>query len=441
MRSGDADDSEIYRYDAGSLRILKVSRQKTGGSMQTQRVQYLPGLELRTTKTGDTQTESLQVIIAGDTGQIRLLHRENGDDQMRWSYDNLIGSSGLELDGEGNIISMEEYYPYGGTAVWTARSVAEAEYKTVRYSGRERDATGLYYYGYRYYQPWAGRWLSADPAGIMDGLNLFRMVRNNPLRFFDTNGLAPSEGKSQQTLGRPHIKAAKSLAAEQLSAAEKFLNNASNNDVALDIYKTFFGQHMEAEKLGLWKTQIKNVSEGINKLDARKNVRYSPQKITESGEKSEAVAAEADITAFQHEGKIHINAYTHVLDKVKKNESLGVDHLAHILIHEMSHLRLGTDDNAYIGVMQHEGYHDLNAMLALLEPEKRQTGRGEPEETDKQRRARGSQDAVRNADSFTTATCYLAYTAKNADFYRRFAGQKKTFKPGSPSLITSPRWK
>lgn len=41
VRSGGADDSEIYRYDAGSLRILKVSSQKTGGSMQTQRVQYL----------------------------------------------------------------------------------------------------------------------------------------------------------------------------------------------------------------------------------------------------------------------------------------------------------------------------------------------------------------------------------------------------------------
>lgn len=441
VRDGEADDSEIYRYDAGSRRILKVSRQKTGGSIQTQRVQYLPGLELRTTKTGDTQTENLQVIIAGDAGQVRLLHRENGDDQMRWSYDNLIGSSGLELDGEGNIISMEEYYPYGGTAVWTARNVAEAKYKTVRYSGRERDATGLYYYGYRYYQPWAGRWLSADPAGIMDGLNLFRMVRNNPLRFFDTNGLAPSDDKSQQALGRPYIKEAKYLAAEQLSAAEKFLNNASDNDVALDIYKTFFGQHMGEEKLGLWKTQIKSVSEGINKLDTKRNVRYSPLKITASGEKSETIAAEANMQAFQRGEKIYIDAYTGVLEKVKKNETLGVDHLAHILIHEMSHLRLDTEDMAYIGVAKNEGYHDLNAMLALLEPEKLQTGRGEPEETLKQRRARGSLDAVRNADSFTTATRYLAYTAKNADFYRHFAGQKKTFTHGASSLITSPRWR
>ncbi|MBL5950358.1 hypothetical protein JBO38_21790, partial [Enterobacter asburiae] len=43
--------------------------------------------------------------------------------------------------------------------------------------------------GYRYYQPWAGRWLSSDPAGTVDGLNLFRMVRNNPVSMKDNDGL------------------------------------------------------------------------------------------------------------------------------------------------------------------------------------------------------------------------------------------------------------
>ncbi|PVF10733.1 hypothetical protein DBO95_28785, partial [Yersinia pestis] len=72
-------------------------------------------------------------------------------------------------------------------------NTVEAKYKTVRYSGKERDATGLYYYGYRYYQPWLGRWLSADPAGTIDGLNLYRMVRNNPIRWRDNNGLLTEE--------------------------------------------------------------------------------------------------------------------------------------------------------------------------------------------------------------------------------------------------------
>lgn len=197
VRDGSTDDSESYRYDAASQRILKVSRQKTNTSMQTQRVLYLPGLELRSKKSGDTETEGLQVITVGEAGraQVRVLHWESGrpdeitDDQIRYSYDNLAGSCSLELGGDGNIISAEEYYPYGGTAVWAVRRAVEADYKTVRYSGKERDATGLYYYGYRYYQPWAGRWLSADPAGMVDGLNLFRMARNNPVAFIDRNGL------------------------------------------------------------------------------------------------------------------------------------------------------------------------------------------------------------------------------------------------------------
>ncbi|CDH30746.1 hypothetical protein XBI1_1050007 [Xenorhabdus bovienii str. Intermedium] len=199
VRDRQVSDQEFYRYDADSQRIIKTHVQQTANSSQTQSTLYLPGLERHTTTNGTTVKEVLHVITIGEAGraQVRVLHWENGkpgaisNDQVRYSYDNLIGSSGLEVDGDGQIISMEEYYPYGGTAVWTVRNQTEAGYKTVRYSGKERDATGLYYYGYRYYQPWAGRWLSADPAGTIDGLNLFRMVRNNPLKYYDNNGLNP----------------------------------------------------------------------------------------------------------------------------------------------------------------------------------------------------------------------------------------------------------
>jgi len=205
VREGDANDEESYRYDGGSQRVLKVSVQKTGGGAQTKRALYLPGLEVRSTATGATETESLHVLTVGEAGraQVRVLHWESGrpadidNNQVRYGYDTLIGSGQLEVDGGGSVISQEEYYPYGGTAVWTARSAAEADYKTVRYSGKERDATGLYYYGYRYYQPWAGRWLSSDPAGTVDGLNLFSMVRNNPVSNRDEQGLSITVGKQK----------------------------------------------------------------------------------------------------------------------------------------------------------------------------------------------------------------------------------------------------
>lgn len=195
-RTGAADDSESYLYDTNSQRILKTSTQMTDSSSRSRRTLYLPMLELRSTANGGTETENLQVITIGAAGraQVRVLHWESGqpaelaNDPIRYNYDNLTGSSSLEVDGNGETISQEEYYPYGGTAILTARSEIESDYKIIRYSGKERDATGLYYYGYRYYQPWVGRWLSADPAGTMDSLNVYQMVKNNPVSLIDPDG-------------------------------------------------------------------------------------------------------------------------------------------------------------------------------------------------------------------------------------------------------------
>ena len=204
-RSSGDNDREIYQY-SGSRRVRKQTRTLVNSSSQlwsVDEVRYLPGLELRKSwqETADSSTtpsltEELHVITgqAGRSG-IRVLHWETGrpqeiaaNDQVRWSMDDSIGSLALELDAEGQLISREEYYPFGGTAVWTARNEREASYKTVRYSGKERDSTGLYYYGHRYYAPWLCRWVSADPAGEVDGLNLFRMVRNNPVTSYDITG-------------------------------------------------------------------------------------------------------------------------------------------------------------------------------------------------------------------------------------------------------------
>lgn len=48
---------------------------------------------------------------------------------------------------------------------------------------------GLYYYGYRYYDPVTGRWPSRDPLGERAGDNLYEMVLNNPIHFVDVLGL------------------------------------------------------------------------------------------------------------------------------------------------------------------------------------------------------------------------------------------------------------
>ncbi|WP_240996585.1 RHS repeat domain-containing protein [Pseudomonas viridiflava] len=208
VRDNAADDSERYIYDASGQRLRKVRTTQAKAVTHIADVRYLPGLEVRT----DSATgETLHVVVAqGGRNNVRVLHWQTGkpdaleNDQTRYTLNDHLGSGTLELDGQAQRISQERYYPFGGTSWWAGRNAIEASYKTVRYSGKERDATGLYYYGLRYYAPWLQRWINPDPAGAVDGLNLYRMVRNNSLRFSDPEGTAPSSvNSSSSTVAGP----------------------------------------------------------------------------------------------------------------------------------------------------------------------------------------------------------------------------------------------
>ncbi|WP_122413813.1 RHS repeat domain-containing protein [Pseudomonas viridiflava] len=191
QRESGLSDQERYIYDGQGQRMRKIHSAQASGRTLINEVRYLPGLEIRTTADG----EILHVITAqaGRNG-VQVLHWEAGkpdgiaNDQVRYCLNDHLGSSTLELDQQGGLISQESYYPFGGTAWWAARSAVEAKYKTVRYSGKERDASGLYYYGFRYYAPWLQRWISPDPAGDVDGLNLFSFVKNSPVGHIDPAG-------------------------------------------------------------------------------------------------------------------------------------------------------------------------------------------------------------------------------------------------------------
>ena len=107
-----------------------------------------------------------------------------------------------------------------------------------RLTGKEQDAeTGLYYYGARYLDPRAGRWLSGDPAlgeyvpqagkggdglpgmgGVYNtaNLHLYHYSFNNPITYIDPNGREGEEPEETWTVS------------DQLNYLKEYIENTKN---------------------------------------------------------------------------------------------------------------------------------------------------------------------------------------------------------------------
>jgi RHS repeat-associated protein len=119
-------------------------------------------------------------------GLVFLLDRDDlGDDVYHCFYDGNGNLTSLR-DANQAIAAQYDYGPFG--ELLTARGDYAAE-NPYRFSTKYVDAeTGLYYYGYRYYNSSTGRWLSRDPIGEEGGLNLYGFVGNQPVSLIDSLG-------------------------------------------------------------------------------------------------------------------------------------------------------------------------------------------------------------------------------------------------------------
>jgi RHS repeat-associated protein len=190
-----------YVYDPSGQRVRKVTERQAPAGQTPMRMKeriYLGGFEIYREYENDGDTVTLEretLHIMDDAQRIALVEmRTHGDDGtprqlIRFQFGNHLGSVSLELDGEAQVISYEEYTPYGSSSYQARRSASELSLKRYKYTEKERDEeTGFSYHGARYYTPWLGRWVSADPGGLTDGVNLYLYVGANPTAFIDPTG-------------------------------------------------------------------------------------------------------------------------------------------------------------------------------------------------------------------------------------------------------------
>ena len=194
----------FYVYDSGGQRARKVT-EAPNGARKDERA-YLGSFEIfrKYGPAGTVMLERETLHVMDDKQRIALAETrtlDTGDSDpapqqlIRYQFDNHLGSAcSLELDDTAQIISYEEYYPYGSTSYQAVNGTIEVR----RTSGiaiparsvtrradcatTERATTSR----------GSGGGPIPDPAGPVDGANLYWFVRNSPVVLSDPSGAFPS---------------------------------------------------------------------------------------------------------------------------------------------------------------------------------------------------------------------------------------------------------
>jgi RHS repeat-associated protein len=204
---GNGSGDVYFQYDAEGNRVRKVWVNEAG-TTANERI-YLGGLELyRERDVDDEELSEIELVretlhIVDDTGRIVMVETLTIDEGepvtspanvARYQYGNHLGTVALETDDNGDIINYEEYHPFGTSAYRAVDSTIEVSPKRYRYAAAERDEeTGLDHMGLRYYAPWLGRWTSADPTGLGDGVNRYAYAQGNPISMRDPDGTSTED--------------------------------------------------------------------------------------------------------------------------------------------------------------------------------------------------------------------------------------------------------
>ena len=185
-----ADNSVVLqcRYDALGRRVEAI---RSDGTVD--RYVYFPGSflvlavldETNAPKEYYTRGPDLSGTLdsAGGIGGILACTYASGP--VLYHHSDLMGNVIVATDSSGVVVATFRYTPFGQIALLAGNILPRH-----LFSSKEFDAeTTLIYYGYRYYVPRQGRWLTRDPMGETASVQLYMAMKNCGFRWVDKWGL------------------------------------------------------------------------------------------------------------------------------------------------------------------------------------------------------------------------------------------------------------
>jgi RHS repeat-associated protein len=186
----DGKESE-YAYDPAGNRFLKKGPDGEL-TLYLRHGQIAVAMEVEVAPSGDTEYKGKvsRYVLSGDLLAGRITTTVYPDDSTTvaksWYHLDHLNSTKAVSDEAGAVEVRYEYRAFGEQLARLGEGEA-----TYTYSGKELDeATNLYYFNARYYDPAIGRFITLDP--VQDGSNWYVYCDNNPLSMVDPTGLDPN---------------------------------------------------------------------------------------------------------------------------------------------------------------------------------------------------------------------------------------------------------
>ncbi len=170
-----------FYYDGWNLSCETVL--PAGAPQAALRLRYLWGPDLAGQRDG-----SYGQAAGGIVGLLAVTATSNGVDRVYLPVSDGLGNVRALVDAQGGAAAADYAYdPYGAPLEvgGTAAGMCPFRFQTKYYDAE----TGLYYFGYRYYDPMSCKWLCRDPKGEAGGVNLTAYCENDPVNGHDPWGL------------------------------------------------------------------------------------------------------------------------------------------------------------------------------------------------------------------------------------------------------------
>jgi len=197
-------------------------------------------------------------------------------EQIFYYINDHLGTPQKMLDEEGQIVWQASYMSFGEAEL----AIYQKE-NHLRFPGQYYDFESGFHYNYhRYYDHITGRYLSADPIGLIGGINQYAYTMNNPVNLMDYFGLMDRRYHDRPVLdpgpnssgggliNLPIIDPAKNKIEQFRDAMEIYSNMGESSKVGQDMLEWYNSRQVEKKK------SICPEKRSINKIEELRRLLY-----------------------------------------------------------------------------------------------------------------------------------------------------------------------